>query len=163
MYIVKKSEWLYGEQVVWKRLCSKHSFMIVHKDSYIIKKLFCVFSFFLLQFYFQTLNVTERGRKWYLFKEIFCCKNQNWSTFRGFFSHIYQIVSYLSQPEEKRLIDLFYIKYTKVYLNQISMSKKCLCSDVEMIFVTRCLLDVEFRLWTDIPPISMSIRCWIRL
>ena len=30
------------------------------------------------------------------------------------------------------------------------MSKKCLWSDVEMTFVIRCLLDVEFRLWTDI-------------
>ena len=28
----------------------------------------------------------------------------------------------------------------------ISMSKKCLWSDVEMTYVIRCLLDVEFRL-----------------
>ena len=36
------------------------------------------------------------------------------------------------------------------------MFKKCLWSDLEMIFVTRCLLDVEFRLLTDIHQMSMS-------
>ena len=39
------------------------------------------------------------------------------------------------------------------------MSKKCLWSDVEMTFVIRCLLDVEFRLRTEIDQISMFKKC----
>ena len=46
-------------------------------------------------------------------------------------------------------------------IHPISMSKICLQSDVEMTFVIRWLLDVEFRLWKDINPISMFLRCWI--
>ena len=34
----------------------------------------------------------------------------------------------------------------------MSMSKKCPWSDDEMTFVIRCLLDVECRLSTNIPP-----------
>ena len=36
------------------------------------------------------------------------------------------------------------------------MSKKCLWPDDEVTFATRCLLDVEFRLLTDICQMSMS-------
>ena len=43
-------------------------------------------------------------------------------------------------------IDVYFMLIVHKYIsNQISMSKKCLRSDVEMAFVIRCLLDVEFR------------------